>query len=71
MEQQDFYSVKEFAALIGVHQNTVRRSLKAGRLIGFKVGAGKRSIYRIPGSEVQRMCIMDMEHFLKCLTNNT
>jgi excisionase family DNA binding protein len=58
---KEFLTVKEYAALLNVHPNTVRRSLKSGRISGFKVGAGKRSDYRIPRSEINRMAFVDLE----------
>lgn len=59
--ENEFLSVKEYAALLNVHPNTVRRSLKSGRISGFKVGSGKRSDYRIPKSEINRMALADLE----------
>ncbi len=61
MSQTDFLSIKEFASLLRVHPDTVRRGIKRGRISGFKVGGGKRSIYRIPCTETNRMAICDME----------
>ena len=58
---KEFLTVKEYAELLNVHPNTVRRSLKSGRICGFKVGAGKRSDYRIPRSEINRMAFVDLE----------
>lgn len=66
MEQteNDFLSIKEFALLISVHPNTIRRAIKNGRISGFKVGGGKRSIYRIPRSETNRMALCDLEKII-------
>lgn len=61
----DFLSIKEFAALIGVHSDTVRRSIKRGRIVAIKVGGGKRSIYRIPKSETQRLALCDLEEIIE------
>jgi len=59
--EKEFLTVKEYAALLSLHPNTVRRSLKTGRISGFKVGSGKRSDYRIPRSEINRMAFLDLE----------
>ena len=55
-----FYSIKEFALKLGVHSNTIRRSIKNGRISAFRVGAGNKSIYRIPHSEINRMAEVDL-----------
>lgn len=65
IKENDFLSVKEFANKLGIHPNTVRRSIKSGRISAFKVGGGKRSIYRIAKSEVQRMALFDMQEMIK------
>lgn len=73
--ESDFLSIKEFAGKVGVHPNTIRRAVKSGRIGAFKVGAGKRSSYRIAKSEVNRMALFDMEQMIeriieKRTTNN-
>jgi len=60
-DEQEFLSIKEFASYVRVHENTVRRAIKAGRLNGFKLGKGKNSGYRIPKTEVNRLSILDLE----------
>lgn len=65
MHESDFLSIKEFAAKLGVHPDTIRRGIKRGRISGFKVGGGKRSTYRIPKSETNRMAICDMEEMIE------
>ena len=59
--ENDFLSIKEFAQKLGVHPNTIRRSIKRGRISAFKVGSGKKSIYRIAKTEANRMALCDME----------
>lgn len=61
----DFLSIKEFAAIIGVHPDTVRRSIKRGRIGAIRVGGGKRTIYRIPKSETQRLALCDLEEIIE------
>jgi len=59
-ESQAFFTVREFAKLIKVHPNTVKNSIKSGKILAFKVGIGKRSSYRIAGTEVERMILVDL-----------
>jgi len=54
-DQKPFYTIVEFAVRLGVHPNTVRKSIKEGRIAAFKVGLGKKSCYRIADSEFHRM----------------
>lgn len=63
--EHDFYSIKEFAWKMGVHPNTIRRSIKSGRVQGFKIGAGKRGTYRIPAAEINRIALLDMEAMIE------
>lgn len=60
-----YYSIKEFAKILGVHANTIRRSIKSGRINAFKIGAGDKSIYRIPHSEIERIALFDLEHMVE------
>lgn len=63
--ESDFLSIKEFAAKVGVHPNTIRRSIKKGRISAFKIGSGKKSIYRIAKTEVNRLALFDMEEMIE------
>jgi excisionase family DNA binding protein len=60
----DFFSIKEFADKLHVHPNTVRRAIKKGRISAFRVGAAKKSPYRIPSAEIDRLAIFDMEEMI-------
>lgn len=62
--EPDFLSIKEFALKLGVHPNTIRRSIKNGRISALKVGPGKRSSYRIAKTEVNRMALFDLEEMI-------
>ena len=66
----DFYSIKEFANKLRVHQNTVRNAIRYGRLKAFKVGKGLTSSYRIPHSEIEMMAAHDFEGRIKNNENN-
>ena len=47
----EFYTVKEFAELIGTHTLTVQRWLKAGKIDGKKF----EGRWRIPKSELEKV----------------
>ena len=64
-EDEQFLSVKNFADLVNLHQNTIRRSIKDGRLSAFKIGSGKRAKYRIPRSEINRISMIDLEKIVE------
>ena len=57
----DFLTIKEFACLIRVHVNTVRRSIKSGRISAFRIGIGGKSAFRIPSSEINRISVVDLQ----------
>lgn len=58
---KEFLSVKEFAALIGVHYNTVIRAIKSGKLNAFRINAGKKASFRISRVEIHRIALFDLE----------
>lgn len=68
-ENVSFYTIVEFALKIRVHPNTVRRAIKSGRINAFRVGAGKRSSYRIPKDEINRMALVDLENLISDMIN--
>jgi excisionase family DNA binding protein len=61
----DFLSIKEFAAELGVHHATIRRGIARGRINAIHVGGIKKSIYRIPRSELQRLAVKDLEKIIE------
>jgi len=50
----EFLTRKEIAKFFRVHERTVDRWIKSGELRGYKLGAGKMAIWRIPKSEIKR-----------------
>jgi len=61
----DFLSIKEFAFILKVHPNTIRRAIKSGRINGFKVGYGLKASYRISRAEINRIAIFDLEEMIE------
>ncbi len=64
-EEKQFLSITEFAKLLRIHPNTVRRSIKSGRISAFKVGSGKRGTYRIAKAEINRIALFDLEDLIE------
>lgn len=67
MSESDFFSIKEFAIKVAVHPDTVRRSIKSGKISAFKIGSGKRARYRIAKSEINRIALFDLEELVNKL----
>ncbi len=61
MEDKEYMTVKEFAAKVGLHYNTIVRSIRKGRLNAVRIGYGLKSAYRIPVSEIHRIALCDLE----------
>lgn len=68
--EQDFYSIKEFAAKLRVSEHTIRRSIRNGRINAFRVGSTDKSSFRIPHSEIARMGIVDLQKLIKQMIND-
>lgn len=62
--KSDFYTIQEFANKLGVHSNTIRRLVKKGKINVINLGTGKRYIYRIPHSEINRIAVFDLEKII-------
>lgn len=50
--RQEGFSVKQVATIVGVHEDTIRRLIKAGKLTAVRVG---EKLLRIPRSELARL----------------
>lgn len=64
-----FYTVDQFAKLLNVSENTIRRAIKEGRIHACRPGIGKRSPYRIPDTEIERICVMDFQEIIRNLNS--
>lgn len=58
--EKEFLSIDEFAKLLSLHPNTIRKSIKTGRINAFRIGSGKKAAWRIAKSEINRIAEMDM-----------
>ena len=54
-DNDTFYTVKEFATLLKVNPETIRKAIRSGKIIAIKPGGGKTSSLRIPRIELDRM----------------
>lgn len=68
--EKEFYTIKDFAALVGVHPNTIRRQVKSGRIKAFKICPGEKVTYRISRSEIGRINLIDMEEMIEKIIDN-
>ena len=64
-DQKEFYTVMEFSDKLRIHPNTVRRGISSGRIQAFRTGQSTRSSYRIPATEVNRICELDMSKLIE------
>lgn len=60
----DFLSIKEFANQVKAHPNTIRRSIKSGKISAANIGSGKRKTYRIAKSEMTRIALIDLQEIV-------
>src|SRR5262245_55657780 len=53
LPQQEWYSIKQVAALTGLSRRHVMRAIKQGRLLCSNVGTDKRATYRISHDDIE------------------
>lgn len=56
----NFLTVEEFANRIKMHPQSVRKSIKEGKIFASRPGMGKNSPYRIAESELERLHLQSM-----------
>lgn len=64
-KNDEYFTVKEFAAYFKVHENTIYRSIKCGRVQAFRIGRGPKASYRIFKSEIKRMAAFDASQMIE------
>lgn len=70
LDMQEFLSIKEFASKIGVHPNTIRRAIKNGRLSACDIGTGKKHLYRICKTEIERIALLNLKNIIDEMVEN-
>ncbi len=65
MKESDFYTVQEMADTLRVHYNTILRAIRTGKMHAFRLGYGKKSSFRIPKTEINRMAFEDLERVIE------
>jgi len=55
-----FLTVEEFSEIIKMHPVTVKRAIRNGKIYACRPGLGKKSPYRIPESELERLYLTSM-----------
>lgn len=50
-----YLTVQEFAERMRMHPGTIRKSIKQGRIYATRTSTGKRSHFRIPETELERL----------------
>jgi excisionase family DNA binding protein len=53
----NYLTIDEFAEKMKMHSSTIRRAINQGKIFALRLdlGLGKRSHYRIPESELERL----------------
>lgn len=68
LENRVYYSVSEFAKILGVHRNTVRNYVKKGMIRYIQVG--DRAIIRIPVNELDRVAAFNLKAYITNMKSN-
>ena len=56
----NFLTLEEFSQRLKLHPATVRKAIRSGRIFASRPGLGKKSPYRIPESELERLHLQCM-----------
>lgn len=62
--ENEFFTIDEFAKILRVHSQTIRRSIKQGKIRAFRVNPGSNSSWRIHKSEIERMAEFDLSEIV-------
>jgi DNA-binding transcriptional regulator YhcF (GntR family) len=58
------YSIKDFAKIMDVHPNTIRKCIKETKIAAFRIGTGKKASWRILESEIERLLSYDLKQVI-------
>lgn len=61
----EYLTIQEFAKKLKVHPDTIRKAIKCNYINAFRAGMGKRSQFRIPSTELERLQVMRFERIKK------
>lgn len=61
MSNDKYYTVEEFAKILKIGPQSIRRAIRAGRIHGFRVSIGKKAAYRIAETEFDRIALMSYQ----------
>ena len=56
----NFLTLLEFADRMKMHPSTIRKAIRQGKIFASRPGMGKKSPYRIPESELERLHLQSM-----------
>lgn len=59
-----YYTVEEFAKILKIGPQSIRRAIRAGRIQAFRVSIGKKAAYRISETEFDRIAVMSYQETL-------
>lgn len=62
-----FLTVEEFAERLNIGVQSIRRSIRAGRIHACRVSIGIKAPYRIPETEIERIQVMSYQETIKHL----
>lgn len=51
----EYYTVEEFAKLMNMQPIAIRRAIWAGRISAIRIGAAKKSPFRIPKTQIDKL----------------
>jgi len=54
-----YLTVKEFAEKVKLCPHTIRQAIKSGKIYAVRPGVGKKTPYRIPETELERLHIAE------------
>jgi excisionase family DNA binding protein len=59
--EPEYYSVEEFAKLMNMRPITVRRAIRSGRITALRIGAAKKSPFRIPRHQIDKLTLLTQQ----------
>lgn len=63
-KSDDFYTVEQFARILKLHPNSIRKKIADGKIQAINLGLGRYKIWRIPKAEIERLGVFDLENLI-------